>query len=455
MGLSNIFVYPAISGTILRSEDPVARVRRLGEVSTIFAAAISFIAGWYLCLPESEFVELPIWARKIAVGPNVLIHEALFAAFLTVGGLGLILRSAIRERYLTLAPAITVVLLALWCGTASLLAPLPAHDLGRSARLVTMSLFLLGVTHWAASNPLLVLRAFLLGLIGGSAINLLLTFQNPVVAGLIPRLLGQNAPGPPMGIAVNLAAWLILLSRSRRDTLLALSAALICGVGAAISYSKTGMLAAIMGFVSIALVSGRVSPSKRGRLLIITLFGIVLGAASYVNGPRGIQILGAFTEMVREKVESASDESVSIQQRVSYWKGVTEIATKHPFGVGFSGFRDAMMRTDAYATGLAADETLVGPADSNPHAFFLYYLSAGGFVGGLLAAGALVLLGVAMVRGLGMYGPTGALLALFCCVAYFVLATSIPYMLNSGVMLIPAGIAAGIYSHVRRASVRA
>lgn len=426
---------------------------RLTGLSKAFAFAVVFIAGWYLCLPETEFIQVPWWAAKLAIGPNILVHEAVFGAYLLVGGLRVVWRGAVTARYITLSASVYLVVLAAWCATSSLLGPLPLHDAGRSARLVVMALLLLAVTHWAAGNPLFILRGFLLGLMGGSAVNVVLTFLNPVIvaAGVLPRLLGQNSSGPPMGIAVCLAAWLILVSRTRRDTILGLSVATVCGIGAMISYSKTGMLAAVIGFASIAIVAGKVASSRRGRVLVTALLAMMLGLASYFRGESGRRIWSGLSGMLQEKVESASSESSSVQERWSYVLGVSDIVLTHPIGVGYSGFRDAMMQTEAYSSGLAADEATIDAEQSNPHSLFLYYTSAGGIVGGALSIAIFLLLCQAVLSGVRLYGLGGALLAGLCCAAYLVLAISVAYHFNSTVMLIPAGVSAGILAHLQRA----
>lgn len=420
----------------------------LSGLSRLFAFAVVFLAGWYLCLPETE-VAVPWWAVKHKVG-GVLLHEAVFALYLGLGGARIIWRRALPAHYVTRSVAMCLVLLAIWCAVASMLGPLPLHDWGRSARLVMMAVLLLGVTHWSASDPLFVLRTFLFGLVAASAVNLTLSFMNPVIlaAGALPRLMGQNSPGPPMGIAVCLAAWLILLSRRRNDAVFAVSITAVCGAGAMISYSKTGMLAALLGFLSVALVAGRVASSRRGHVLVLALIAVIVGGSVYLRGEAGRRMLAGLTIMIREKIESAQvDQSVSMQERLSYYRGVTEIVTRYPVGVGYSGFRDAMMRTAAYQTGLAADESAIPQADSNPHGFFLYYAAAGGIVGGALAATAFLLLCAAVLRALLPYGVSGVLLAASCVVAYMVLASSVAYLLNSPVMLLPSGIAAGLYAH--------
>ena len=107
-----------------------------------------------------------------------------------------------------------------------------------------------------------------------------------------------------------------------------------------------------------------------------------------------------------------------------------------------------MMETESYRSGWAADETSIPEEDSNPHSLFLYYASAGGLVGGALAIAVFVFLCLALFRGIGLYGLSGSLLALFSTIAFFVLAISVGYLFNSCVMLIPAAVSAGIRAYV-------
>lgn len=443
-------VIPARAFSWSRASVARAPESAFSGLTKAIACAVVFIAGWYLCLPESDVVQMPWWAAKHKFGPNLLVFEAVFAAYLVAGGLAYLWRSVIPARYATFPAAAFLTLLAVWCGLTSLLGPLPLHDAGRSARLVFLVLLMLAATSWAARDPLFVLRSFLLGLMGASIVTLVMTFLNPIIlaAGSIPRLLGQNAPGPPMGIGVGLAAWLILLSRNRRDTILAVAAAMIFGVAVMLSYSKTGMFAAAMGFVSLVAVSGKVAGSRRGGVLLSIGFVVLLSLVGYLRSEGGQQVSVGLVQMLTEKLASAGSESTSVQERWSYYQGVGEIITKHPIGVGYSGFRDAMLDTDAYRSGAAADDSVSDIEQANPHALFLYYASAGGMVAAVLCVAGFLLLCWSLFSGLELYGLTGLLLAACSAVAFFVMGTSVPYLFNSTVMLIPAAISAGVRARV-------
>jgi O-antigen ligase len=455
--VSGALIYPVRVHRNL-AQDGVAAPPSLYAFTKVFAFFIVFLAGWYLCLPETEFVDVPWWAAKHKIGGRFQIHELIFAGYLVLGGYQVVRYAAQQTSSTALPIALSMAALAGWCAITSLLGPHPAEDIGRSARLLLMAALLLTVTFWASRDTLFILRVFLLGLAASSVANLVLTFMNPVilVAGALPRLLGQNAPGPPMGIALSLAAWLILISRNRWDAGLAVVTALICAAGVIISYSKTGMLAAAFGGLSIVLVTLKVSPSNRGRLLVVLLAGAVGGIAVYMGGESGRVARAGISVMFGEKVASARPgESQSMNERMSYFVGVAEIVAKRPLGVGYSGFRDAMMATGAYASGLAADEGSIPASESNPHSLFLYYTSAGGVPGAALTLITFALLCAIMVRGLGVFGVSGAVVGLLTAGAYMMLAISIQTLFNQGIMLIPAAIAAGLHLHFTEAAGRA
>lgn len=418
-----------------------------------FAVLIVFSAGWYLCLPMAGHIELPWWAKRIEVVSTILLHEALFLVYLLFSGWRSVLRNLASPRYASRAASIAIITLAAWCATVSLQAPLPLHDLGRSLRLIVVALLFVAITGWASRDPLIVLKSFLIGLLTGSAVNLIFTFQHPLFVGVLPRLLGQNSPGPPMGIAVCLAGWLILLSRRRIDTALAIAVVLVCGAGALISYSKIGMFAAFVGFAGLPAVAGKVVDSKRGRVLVLALISVVIVGVLFFRGVEGSRIYSAWTEMVSAKLASARfSESHSMQARWIYVQGVAEIVSTRPIGVGYSGFRDAMIRTKAYQNPNAANEGSLGPEDSNPHGTFLYYASAGGIVGGVLSVAIYVMLCKLCAWGFRPFGNTGRTLVILISSAYFVIAMSVPYLINSVIMILPVGVAAGVGIRARHRS---
>jgi hypothetical protein len=427
----------------------------LKRAERFLSFAILFISAWNFCLPVVENMDLPWWGTKVQIAPAVFINEALFLAYLGLGGFRQCQRLLLRMNYPNRLASICLIALAAWCAISSLLGPLPLHDAGRSARLVVMALLLMAVTHWSSRDPRFVLRAFLMGLIAGTTVNLFFTFKDAYsLVGILPRLLGQNTPGPAMGIAVCLSAWLLLLSRRRNDVILAVLGTGVCGTGALISYSKIGLFACFMGILCVAAAMMKIMASQRQRQALVCLLLIVpAGILLVLNTARGQETYSSFRQMLHEKIESANPtESLSMQIRTSYLLGVGEIVLSYPIGVGFSGFKEAMMRTEAYQGGGAADEEPISAEDSNPHAFFLYYASAGGLVGGLLGLAAFSLLWRMLHRALRIYGFAGVVVANLSGMAYLIMAISVPYLLNSVIMIVPAALAGGIliWSMVQR-----
>lgn len=134
--------------------------------------------------------------------------------------------------------------------------------------------------------------------------------------------------------------------------------------------------------------------------------------------------------------------SDSNMQRASYFIGTVEIIAKHPFGVGYSGFYDAMTATDVYRSDKAAQEA--SPAEANPHATFLWYTTTGGVIGGMLAVILFLLLLRSMRIGLiRSFERSGRILFYLIVGPMFLIGMTVPYLYNSTIFIVPVAIAAG------------
>jgi hypothetical protein len=121
--------------------------------------------------------------------------------------------------------------------------------------------------------------------------------------------------------------------------------------------------------------------------------------------------------------------------------GTLEILAHSPWGVGYSGFFDAMTNTEIYQSGVASPE--VG-YEANPHASFLWFATAGGVPGFFMGVVIFLLLLHSMRLGIcSAIGRPG--LTLFCLIAlpYLVIGMTVPYLLNSIILIVPAAIAGG------------
>jgi hypothetical protein len=184
-------------------------------------------------------------------------------------------------------------------------------------------------------------------------------------------------------------------------------------------------------------------------ILVCSSISIYVGTT---HGSAVIESLNRFIHLKSNSIPLTTDQlyqSKSNQGRFSYYLGVGEIMLTHPLGVGFSGFYDAFTSTDSYLSGYAVSEDPDRGAAglSNPHSTLLYYSSAGGFIGGGICLLVFFLLWLAMFRGLEPFGIVGMFVAILTGLAFLVAFLTVPTMLNTALMLIPAAIAVGCRYH--------
>ena len=409
------------------------------------AAIVLFYGAVVFCLPVpfSEEISYPWWVTKISFG-NIILHEAIFFVWIGLYGFRFVLRRLLNGGIPTRQAAIFLIALAIWCGLVSLSSPLPLQDLGRSFRLLLMAAMLIAVVRWTRQTGDFPLFMLLLGFFTGTVINLVFSFQNPLIVNETMRLSGQNTPGVAMGIAIHLAAWLFFHSSNRMIQFFTIATALVFAFGCGISYSRTGWFAGALGLMAWAYIfilarpSGRIERArmKRSRRVWVPLLSLVLVLA--FSSPV-VQESVAWIESLMEQKFSKQGEGD--KDRASYFIGTAEIIVKHPLGVGYSGFYDAMTATEIYRSGRAAEEESL---DANPHSGFLYYTSAGGIIGGILAVALFVFLLHSMRFGLvSAFGPPGGILFALVAASFLLIGLTVPYMFNSIIMIVPTAIAAG------------
>jgi hypothetical protein len=169
----------------------------------------------------------------------------------------------------------------------------------------------------------------------------------------------------------------------------------------------------------------------------LPVLALVIGAGAV--SPPGQEGLRWITILAEQKLSGPSEGD---SQRWAYLLGTAEIVASRPLGVGYSGFFDAMTATDVYRSGMAAEEESV--VDANPHSSFLWYTSAGGAPGGLLALLAFTFLLNSMRVGLNdALGRPGFAFFVLIALPYLVIGLTVPYIFNSNILIAPAAIAAG------------
>ena len=424
------------------------------KIDAFFAFTILALCGWSFCLPVGE--EIPFWKQPIQLVYGVFIHEAFFIGYLLFRFFKPNQKLLQQPDSFIALAARTMIILAVWCAIPSLFGSRPFYDVAESARLVLLAILLIIITQWAVKSPVFVLRVFIIGLVGGTLVNLVSTLAgDTTVIGVIPMLMGQNGPGTSMGIAVCLSAWLALISERRLDTILAYFATLACGFGAAISYSKIGMGAGILGFCSMTFVilfkSKRTGGSFLRRSAIIVC-SIILMFFTTGQGAKINQSLSQIFELKSGSLELTTDiskqQNYSNSVRTFYYLVVRDIVLKHPFGVGYSGFLDAMISSDTYRENpinYGGDDEQA--ENSNPHSTLLYYSSAGGIIAGGLSLFIILSLCIVMVKGLKTFGLVGVFVGILTGLAFLIPYLTVPTLHNTSLMLVPSAVAVGCLYH--------
>ena len=426
----------------------------LRKYDAFFAFIILALCGWSFCLPVGE--ELPFWKQPIQLVYGVFIHEAFFIAYLLIRSLCQRQKLLKQPDSIITAVARTMIILAVWCAIPGLFGPRPLYDIAESGRIVLLAIILIIVTQWAVKSPVFVLRAFLIGLVAGALINLTSTLSgDTTLIGTLPILLGQNGPGTSMGISVCLSAWFALISERREDTIFAYLVTLICGFGAAISYSKIGLGAAFLGICSMTFVilfkSKRTGGSFLRRSAIIVCSIILM----FFTTGQGAKINQSLSQIFKLKAASLElTTNISKQQnnsnsvRTFYYLVVRDIVLKHPFGVGYSGFLDAMISSDTYRenpVNISGEAEQAG--DSNPHSTLLYYSSAGGIIAGGLSLFIFFSLCIVMIKGFKTFGLVGVFVGILTDLAFLIPYLTVPTLHNTSLMLVPSAVAVGCLYH--------
>jgi O-antigen ligase len=412
------------------------------RMETALAFAIPFIGGYNPTLPNRG------WATVVQVVHAVFLDNTLLILYLGALFLapGRSLRVSRRTPVLEFA---TLVALLAALGLISVGAhPTRANDIGDPLRILLYAAYLIVAVHWSRNrDATFVLRAYLIGIAVGGALNIYYSVTDPyLVVGFLPALRSRNVAGGFLGMGVCLGAWLMIIGRERRDRVVAVVVSVVGLSASAMSFSKTAMTIAACGAIAWLLIIGRA-------WLRTPMRAVMLGAAAVLTST-----VAVMTPAVRNSVyvESAGvaigvkftdlslEDRGSTQERYQYLWGVLDIATAHPLvGVSYGGFYDAIVRTPTYKSGVMAEEDPDGRLDgtTNPHNTFLFYTSANG-VPGLLVS---LLIFAAFLwliwRSLDGNGLAGRVVWAVVAVGYLVYGMTLPNMLATSVLFLPAAAA--------------
>ena len=414
----------------------------------LLIAAILFYSGLVFCLPvhpTSELAEMmiyPWWASRIQFN-LIILNEVLFIVWLLLFGGRFVLRNILNKSGIpTRQAAICLIFLGVWCGVVSVILDFSTitQNIGRTFRLILLAFMMIAAVKWARSLGTFVLVVFVFGILVGTVINLMISFQNPFILWGSFRLHGQNTPGVWMGLAAHLSAWLFALSDNIKTKIFSAVTLFVCGFACLLSFSRIGWTMLGLGLVSWFVILIVKTKSNNKKNTVLAIFILCIPLSMLISSPQVLDIASGVSKLVKQKSWTGNDSN---SERMSYIIGTTEIVLKNPFGVGYSGFYDAMIETEVYKSGIAARETR--PKESNPHMTFLWYASTGGILASLFSIVLFYFLArVININLLRLYGPPGVVLSTCFIGSMFMIAVTVPSLFNSTIFYLPVAIIAGL-----------
>ena len=413
-------------------------------------SAVLFLGFARMTLPVApdELIQsqYPWWAKSLSIG-KLQLYEAIFLFWAPVG----LLKGVLSPNFIFLKISgkkalRSLAALAIWTALVSLSGPQPWWDVNRSARLLLNIGVFATVYVWSSKRPLDPLVASILGLAYGTTANLIVTFTHPLIILDTVRMAGQNTAGVAMGVGIHLAAWWYYQEKRRWGLVLLFGCLGIFLWGGAISFSRIGWFTGLFGLgalLSTIFVSK--GDKKRVRLSqllpkICIIFLVVIPALAFIPKIRGIVNHSANLVSQKFLVYGADKESDII--RLSYLYASLEIALQNPLGVGYSGYLNEQKNISPKLKDILVEEE--DNYDANPHAAFLWYLTAGGFLGGALAIYAFFgLLKTLMYSLRKVNSLIGVRLACLIIIPYFLIASTVTYIFSSYIMLVPIAVVSG------------
>lgn len=361
-----------------------------------FIFFIIFINGYKLILPLNisddnsiSTVSIPLWATNFNIA-GVYLSDFLFIVYFLFFGIKY--RKSIFKGKFSLLFFYLITFLSIAGFISTLLNFEIFTDYFEAVRLFTLALFFLCVVWWTnLYGEINILRIFVIGLIVSGLINLYFTFFYSVrLIGGLPQLLGQNGPGGAAGFLMFIGAWFFHVSDAKKDKIISVLLVIEFSFVLIISYSKLGMLMGAFGliafFVVIFFTPDYKTLWKRISILMVCLFTFLFWVFKSEKGQILIEGTSAFF-FYKFGTEGAGiiEKEGGDEERMYYYLAVGEVFINNPFfGVGYNGFGPAVSKTKAHSSGkMSAEGSFV---NANPHNAFLYYISANGILGWIIAA---------------------------------------------------------------------
>jgi O-antigen ligase len=414
----------------------------MSQIAVLLQFLIVFIGGFNFALPDYR------WATPIQVVHGVFVNYALLVIYV------LVLFLAGRSRRLaTTTTAFGFAMLIVGLGVLGVVSAgineYALNDVFRALKLFVLAAYFLLAVHWSRSRgTTFFLRTYLAGIATAGVINIYFSVLDPyeIVVGSLPVLRSQNGAGGLLALGISLGAWLMISRQTREDAYVAVASSLVGLCAVAISYSKTSMTIGLCGVIAWLFVLTSSVTTRRSRRIAWTSLAVLLIAGAFAaateRGSSRIVLLG---RSVQNKFGYLDlNNKYSLGARYMYIWGVWEVLGEHPlFGVGYSGFYDAITHTQLYRAGLMIDEDPEAGArgQSNPHNSFLFYAASNGFPGLMIVLALFMVSLREMWHCLARRGLSGAGIWACLALAYFVYGVTLPTLFDTEVLYLATAVA--------------
>ena len=319
-------------------------------------------------------------------------------------------------------------------------------EFGESIRLILFGFFLIWLEQCAIRfGTEFCLRCVIFGLAIGGAVNIFFSFQISNTVGIIPLLIGQAGPGPPLGLLVIVSAWAYSITTKNLPKTIYVITCIIGIYGGIASWSKISLLLIITGLIPWAvLILSRPRKIKIVLIILILTIGLIFKNDSSISEIKDSVDQIIFTKLSSEDHNLNNPDSKIWGERFVFHIAVLEIVASHPLlGVGYAGFGTAYKETAASKMQHAYNDEFdqIQSSQSNPHSTWLYYASANGIPGLILVFFWMLNISFALYNACKLAPNAGRSIGFAIIVAIFIWSISVPTILQLSLILSLVGIA--------------
>ena len=415
----------------------------------ILAATVLFISAWNTTLPIASATEIPWFLRPIQVIYGISIEQFIFILILP----SIILTNQFKY-YSTNRYTYTIAILFWFLGIDGIFSNcfnfVNLFEIGEAIRLILFGFFLIWLERCAKRFGIrFCFNCVIFGLTMGGTVNIYFSFQiNNGIVGILPLLIGQAGPGPPLGLLVIICAIAFSITKKTFLKVIYIFACLIGVYGGIASWSKISLLIIAVGLIpwSVLIICELIKTRFAKFILTLFICSIVLLSQNNLlfseTRDSVYQIIS--TKLSSEDHDLDDPDSKIWGERFVFHIAVLEIVARHPIlGVGYAGFGAAFKETDASKMKHAyVDESdQIQSSQANPHSTWLYYASANGLPGFVIVFFLMLNISIVVYKSCQLAPHAGRTIGSAMITAIFIWSISVPDILQSCLLLSLVGIA--------------